>query len=157
MDSNPYYYAFNWGYKHIKPRLLVEYMLKPQNNILLDYKFMCFNGEPRVCFVVYERRKEMRLDFFDMEWRKLNFIRKYKNADTPAEKPFNFETMKELCRKLSSPFPFVRIDFYEVDGKLYIGEFTFTPGGGFEPFTPVEWDYTLGSWLNLPDKLIADK
>lgn len=151
-DNNPYYYAFNWGYKNIKPKLIIEKLLNPSNGSLLDYKFMCFNGEPRVAFVVYNRKTDMSLDFFDMEWNKLDFKRKYKNSEYPADKPKNFEKMKELCRVLSSEFPFVRIDFYECDDKLYIGEFTFTPGGGFEPFTPVEWDYTLGSWIKLPTK-----
>lgn len=152
--ENLYSGYFNWGYKDIKPKLMVEEMLKPSNGVLNDYKFMCFNGEPKVAFVVYDRRTNMALDFFDMDWKKLDFRRKYKNSKKTIGKPKNFELMKQLCEKLAKPFPFVRIDFYEVDGKLYIGEFTFTPGGGFEPFEPVEWDYTLGSWIKLPKKML---
>lgn len=154
---NLYSYAFNWGYKDIKPKLIVEELLKPDDGILLDYKFLCFNGEPKYAFVVYDRRTNMALDFFDMEWNKQNFRRKYKNAKVTAAKPINFEKMKELSRILSKPFPFVRVDFYEVNGKLYVGELTFTPGGGFEPFEPVEWDYKMGSLIKLPEKMLDDR
>lgn len=157
IDNNIYYDSFIWCYKNIKPKLIVEKLLKPTKGPLLDYKFLCFNGEPRVAFVPYDRQNNLRRDFFDMEWNKLDFIQGCPNSDFPTSPPANFEKMKEICRALASPFPFVRIDFYEVDGKLYIGEFTFTSLGGFRPFTPVEWDYKLGSWLELPDKLITDK
>lgn len=152
--SNLYGYAFNWGYKNIKPKLLIEELLKPKDNIILDYKFLCFGGEPKCAFVVYDRRTNMSLDFFDMDWKKLPFTRKYKNSNKPAQKPVNFEKMKEVARILSKPFPFVRVDFYEINGKLYVGELTFTPGGGFEPFNPVDWDYKLGEWINLPPKML---
>lgn len=155
--QNLYYYAFNWCYRDIKPKLIAEQMLKPKDGILYDYKFMCFNGKPQMAFVVYDRYKNMRLDFFDMNWNRLDFKRKYKNSKKAVRKPKNFDKMVELATILSKPFPFVRVDFYEVDGKLYIGELTFTPGGGFEAFQPVEWDYKLGSMIDLPEKILDER
>lgn len=155
--KNLYNYAFCWGYKDIKPKLCIEELLKPDDGVLLDYKFLCFNGEPKYAFVVYDRRTNMALDFFDMEWNKLDFTRQYKNSKITASKPKNFEKMKEISRILSKPFPFVRVDFYEVNGKLYVGELTFSPGGGFEPFKPVEWDYKMGSYLDLPEKMLDSR
>ena len=58
--------------------------------------------------------------------------------------------MVELANKLAKPFPFVRVDFYELNDKLYIGEMTFYPGGGYGKYEPLEWDYQLGEWLTLP-------
>ena len=70
---------------------------------------------------------------------------------TPA-KPVNFEKMIEISRKLSAGIPFLRVDMYEINGKVFVGEMTFYSWAGFEPFHPEEWDDTLGSWLKLPDK-----
>lgn len=154
---NPYTYIFNYGYKDIKPKLIVEKYLKPSKGQLLDYKFFCFNGEPKVLFVAYNRFGALAMDYFDMNWKRLDVRRVHPNAKTPCPKPKNFEKMIELSRKLSKPFPLVRVDFYEVDGKLYVGELTFTPGGGVEPFDPVEFDYKLGELLVLPEKKLTEE
>ena len=68
------------------------------------------------------------------------------------EKPVCFEEMKELAAKLSIGIPQARIDFYEVNGKVYFGEITFFHWGGMKPFDPEEWDYKFGEWIKLPNK-----
>ena len=68
------------------------------------------------------------------------------------EKPDGFEEMKELSKKLSQGIPHVRVDFYEANGRIYFGEFTFSHWGGLKPFDPEEWDYKLGSWIELPQR-----
>ena len=63
----------------------------------------------------------------------------------------------ELAKELSNPFPFVRVDFYEIGDKVMLGEMTFYPGGGLEPFTPEEWDYKMGEYITIPEKIIEEE
>lgn len=119
---------------------------------LLDYKFMCFNGEVKCSFVCSERHSGngLKVTFYDRDWNVMPFERHYPRSQTAIEKPRNYQKMIELAEKLSKGFPFIRVDFYEVNGRVYFGELTLYPGSGFEEFTPQEWDETLGSWLSLP-------
>ncbi len=119
---------------------------------LLDYKFMCFNGEVKCSFVCSERRSGngLKVTFYDRDWNIMPFERHYPRSQVAVEKPCNYQKMIELAEKLSKGFPFIRVDFYEVNGRVYFGELTLYPGSGFEEFIPQEWDETLGSWLSLP-------
>ena len=97
---------------------------------------------------VHERLKE---DFFDENWNHLNVRRpRHGNSVKLIDKPEKFQLMKALAEKLAEGFPFVRIDIYEADGRVYFGEITFYPAGGFEGFEPKEWDKVFGKWLELP-------
>ena len=131
-----------------------------KNTQLNDYKIMCFNGKAKCSFVCTERdNKELGLavTFFDLNWNKLPFERHYRVSDKVIEKPKNYSKMIELSEKLANDIPFVRVDWYEINGKLYFGELTFFPGSGFEEFTPEEWDYKLGDMLELPKKRNSGK
>lgn len=142
------------AYKNVKPKILAEkYLSTMDDESLIDYKFMCFNGKAEMLFVVLDRGSNMSLNFYDMNWNMLPFTRKYPNSTYEIKPPKNFEKMKEIANKLAEPFPFVRVDFYEsADGEqLYVGELTFYPGGGYEKFSPIEWDYKLGQMLHLPE------
>jgi len=152
--NNAYYVNFNWGYKDMKPVIYAEKYIEQMDGQMYDYKFLCYNGEPKNLFVVANRFENMELNFYDMEWNLLPFIRKYPNSKKPLQKPKSFDKMVEIARKLAKPFPFVRIDFYEIGEQVLLGEMTFYPGGGLEPFTPVEWDYKLGDYIQLPQKLL---
>lgn len=140
------------AYKTVKPKILAEQFIDGFDDSITDYKFMCFNGEAKMLFVVADRAKKMCVNFYDLDWNLLPFTRKYPNSTVPLEKPKNFDLMVEIANKLAKPFPFVRVDFYEsADGKnVYVGELTFYPGGGYETFDPLEWDYKLGDMLVLP-------
>ena len=117
---------------------------------LVDYKFMCFNGEVKCAFTCTNRsRGDLRVDFFDNDWNHLPFKRHYPNADTPPAPPVNLRSMQKAAERLSAGIPFVRVDFYEVADSYYFGEMTFYPGSGFEEFDPVERDWELGSWIDL--------
>lgn len=118
---------------------------------MTDYKFMCFNGKVKSVFTVTDRfsQEGMKVTFFDREWNELPFERHYPKSKEPIPAPKNLTKMIELSEILSKGIPFVRVDFYEADGKIYFGEMTFYPGSGFEEFTPVEWDGIMGSWLDL--------
>ena len=80
------------------------------------------------------------------------FERHYPKSEKPIKKPVQYNQMIAFAEKLSHGIPFVRVDFYEVNGMVYFGELTFYPGNGMEEFTPVEWDYKLGDWITLPEK-----
>lgn len=144
-----------WPYKNVKPRIIIEkYMKDNKNNDILDYKLMCFNGKVKCSFVCSERRSSLGLavDFYDLSWNKMPFKRHYRNSNVFHEKPKNYDLMIKLAEKLSKGIPFVRVDFYEINGEVYFGEMTFYPGCGFEEFMPDEWDIKLGDWITLPKK-----
>ena len=120
---------------------------------LTDYKFYCFNGKPRYCQIIRNRRSKETIDFYDMEWNHMPFVGLNplaKNGLNPVAKPKNLNEMIEVCKKLSKGFPFIRVDLYNVDGAVYFGELTFYPASGFGVFEPDEWNYLIGNLLNLP-------
>lgn len=141
-----------WPYKNVKRRIIVEkYIEDSQLGSLRDYKLMCFNGKVKCSFVVTERFTEegIKVTFFDEEWNVMPFERHYPKSGERISKPEKYDLMVELAEKLSDGIPFVRVDFYEVKGKVYFGEMTFYPGSGFEEFEPYEWDEKLGDWIDL--------
>ena len=156
LKQNYYYAHREWPYKNVKHQIIAEvYMEDSVTAELRDYKFFCFNGEPRMLFVATERQKEgeeVKFDFFDMEYNHLDVRNGHPNASVPPAKPSQFELMKKLAAVLSHGIPHVRVDFYEVDGKVYFGEMTFFHFSGFVPFEPEEWDVRLGEWISLPPK-----
>lgn len=153
LDWNNYFYqSFEWDCKDITPKIMVEEYIEQMDGQVYDYKFFCYNGEPKNLFVAADRFQNKSFNFYDLDWNLLPFTRLYPNSKYPLKKPKNFNKMVELARKLSKPFPFVRVDLYEIGNKVLVGELTFFPGGGVEPFTPVEWDYKLGEMLKLPEK-----
>lgn len=154
LANNFYLQGREWAYKNVRPRIIAEqYMEDDSTKELRDYKFFCFDGEPKALFIATERmesRTETKFDFFDMEYNHLPFTNGHPNAEILPLKPSQFEKMKELACKLSEGIPHVRVDFYEVNGKVYFGELTFFHWSGFMPFEPEKWDYEFGSWLSLP-------
>lgn len=158
-DRNSYYQFFNWGFKYVKPVVYAEEYLEQIDGQLYDYKFHCFNGKAEVLLIATDRLKEstVAFDFFDMDFNPLPFTRGGRRSDKLPEKPALYDEMVRCAEILAEPFPFVRIDFYEVSGRIYLGEMTFYPGGGLLAFEPVEWDQKLGDLFKLPEKLITDK
>ena len=155
-----YYIHREWPYKNIQPRVIVEkYMKNEDTQDLKDYKFMCFNGKVKCSFVCSNRylKKGLNIDFYDLDWNKMPFQRHYPNSNENIPKPINYELMIMLAEKLSTGIPFVRVDFYEINGKVYFGELTFFPGSGFEEFTPERYDEIIGDMLELPKQRIEEK
>ncbi len=156
LKANPYTVDREWPYKNVKPRIIIEeYLEDIKTSELRDYKFFCFNGEVKALFIASDRYKEgeeTKFDFFDTEYNHLPFTNGHPNGNDEPEKPQQFELMKELAKKLSQGIPHVRVDFYEVDGKVYFGELTFSHWSGMTAFEPIEWDYTFGEWIELPRK-----
>lgn len=152
LKKNYYNQSREWPYKNVKPRIIAEqYIEDTATKELRDYKIMCFNGKAKCSFVCTDRYSSdgLKVTFFDRNWNKMPFERHYPSSDIAIEQPQNYSLMIEIAEKLSSNIPFSRIDFYEVNGKVYFGEITFYPGSGFEEFTPINWDYTLGEWLKI--------
>lgn len=149
QNQNFYLIGREWPYKHVKPRIIAEKYIEDHiDGELRDYKFFCFDGQPKVMFIASERSKgTTKFDYYDLEFNHLDIMQKYPNAETPRRKPVCFEEMIELAKILSKGFPHVRVDFYEVDGKVYFGEMTFYHFSGFMPFKPSQWDKTFGDWL----------
>lgn len=141
-----------WSYKNIKPKIIAEkYMEDKQTWELQDYKFMCFNWKVKCTFVCSERFKWwLKVTFFDRDWNVMPFERHYPKSSKKIEKPKNYEKMIKISEKLSKGIPFVRIDLYEINWKIYFWEFTTYPWSGFEEFTPCEWDLKLGERIELP-------
>lgn len=160
LKRNYYNYNKEWPYKNIKPRIIIEkYMKDEKQNELKDYKFMCFNGKVKCSFVCSDRYENggLKVDFYDLQWKKMPFQRHYPNSNKDIPKPKNYELMINLAEKLSKDIPFVRVDFYEIDEKVYFGELTFFPGSGFEKFTPEKYDKILGDMLELPKEKRVEK
>ena len=121
-------------YKFIPKKIICEkYLSDSINKVIPDYKVYCFNGKPLAVLVMEGRGSKISAQFFDKDWNKLKNSEKYEPASNNVEKPVCLKEMIEAAEKLSAPFPFVRCDFYIVNGKLYFGELTFTPAGGFYP------------------------
>ena len=152
LKRNFYWSQREWPYKNVSRRIICEEFLRDsKHDVLTDYKFYCFDGIPRVVMINSDRgSKTTKADYFDMDYNLLDFTWGYPHADKIPDKPINFELMKDLAKKLSQNLKHIRIDFYEVNGKVYFGELTFYDGSGFQPIIPKEWDYKLGGFISVP-------
>ena len=148
---NLYIYHREYPYKDLKPRVIIEKLMEEEGSTgLKDYKFFCFDGKVKMLFVATDRPVDTRFDFFDRDFNHLSFRQGHPLASKPIHKPEHFEEMIEVAEKLSQGIPHVRVDLYNINGKIYFGELTFFHFGGTVPFKPKEWDYKIGEWLNLP-------
>lgn len=156
LTRNYFYQGREWAYKNVIPRIIIEeYLDDHSTKDLYDYKFFCFNGIPKVLLVASGRNSNnLRMDFYDMDFQKLPFERGHHNSNLSMKKPEGFKKMIELAAKLSKDIPFVRVDFYDIEGRIVFGEMTLYPAGGMGVFKPKEWDYILGDWLVLPNNKV---
>jgi len=156
LKSNLFWHGREWPYKDLKPRIIAEqYMENGTDKDLNDYKFYCFNGEPKFLYVSQglSDHATAHISYVSMDWEKQPFKRNdFADFAELPPKPLNFEQMMELAKTLSANIPFLRVDFYDINGKLYFGELTFFPGAGFTAFDPPEWDEKIGAWITLPPK-----
>lgn len=153
--KNYYKYNKEYPYRDVRPRIIAEeYMEDTQTKELRDYKFFCFNGEPKILKVDFDRFIEHRANYYDINKRLLRFGEVICPPDykKTIKFPENFDEMIQLARKIAQSIPFVRVDLYNVNGKIYFGEMTFFPASGTGRFTSMEWDYKLGDMIQLPMK-----
>lgn len=150
LKNNYFYHTREWPYKNVNPKIIAEkYLENDSGEELKDFKFFCFNGEPKIMYISNDIGSDPRTDFFDMDFNHLDLHFKDPNADVLPQKPVQFEKMKELAAILSKDIPHVRVDFYESNGNIYFGEFTFFHSGGMFDITPSEWKIILGEWIKI--------
>lgn len=147
--NNYYYQSFEWDSKDIPPRILAEKLLVPESGEIVDYKLYCYNGKCRHFLVCKDRKTKTKYINYDLDFNCIKLSPNSTVVDEKFEDVEMFCKVKELAEKLAKPFPLVRVDFYYIDGKIYVGELTFSPGGGFNTYYE-EWDKRLGDMLILP-------
>lgn len=153
LKRKHYYLSREWPYKAVKPRIIAEkYIAAYENEYeVSDYKFFCFDGVPKLLYIASERQnKHVKFDFFDMNFNYLDIKQSYEQSGKYITKPEGFQHMVDLAKILSSGYPHIRVDFYNIRGKIFFGELTLFHHGGLVPFFPMKWDYRLGDWLHLP-------
>lgn len=148
LNKNWYYFGREWPYKYVKPRILIEKYLADN---IIDYKIMCFNGIPKIIQVHQNRYQEdYTMDYYTVDWEKTKISKKgVKNSAELLNKPKNLDEMLEIASILAQDTYFVRIDLYNVKGKIYFGEITLYPTSGFALFDDEQVDLLLGSWIKL--------
>lgn len=149
------YYLENreWPYKNVKRRIIAEkFMVDESGTELKDYKFFCFDGQVKALFVATDRGYDTKFDFYDRDFKHLDIKNGHENATKIINRPKEYDKMVAVAEKLSKGIPHVRVDLYNINGKIYFGEMTFFHWSGFVKFEPEIWDETFGEWLRLPEK-----
>lgn len=156
-DSTPNFgreWPYYSGRKH---RIIIEKYLEsnPEEGGLVDYKFFCFNGEPKYLYVIADRKmgQNAGIGIYDASYKRLPYDRADERPlERELPKPSNYEEMLAVARNLSEDFPHVRVDLYSVQGKTIFGETTFYPGSGYMQFSPPDFDRIIGDEFILPEK-----
>ena len=153
LEQDYYLTGREWPYKNVPRKIIAEQFMKSDAGGLTDYKVHCFNGETKVILVCKDRFTKTGLteDFFTPDWEHLDLRRPtHPNASNTIPKPEELSEILCLAKMLSENIPFLRVDFYIIEHKVYFSELTFFPASGFERFIPEEWDGTFGAWIELP-------
>jgi len=138
-------------YSRIKPRIIVEEYLGQGVTLPTEYKIHCFNGKAKNLYVVSGRGQDIRYDQFKIDWSPFPGAQfnGWEASDIPPKKPENFQKLVQIAERLASPFPFVRVDLYDIDNVIYFSELTFTPAKGTLIFDDDEADFEQGEWLDI--------
>ncbi len=157
-------FSREWNYGGTPNRIVCERVIRNKNGSLpVDYKFYCFEGKPKLLFysenvAAFDGQHNVSgtrfTNVYDAETLELLPIMTSipPKTDVTLIKPQHYDRMLEIAAKLSAPFPFCRVDLYNIEGQVYFGEITFFPSGGNDVIKPDEWSYRLGSWIELPSK-----
>lgn len=141
-----------WAYYWSDPGIVVEKLLVNREDPAAgvnDYKIFCYSGTAKYIIVDVDRYIGHKRNFYDRDWNNLNVISDCPASDREINRPENLEEMLRIAEELSKDFPFVRVDLYNVDGKVYFGELTFYPWSGYVQYAPDEADFWLGEGFNL--------
>lgn len=143
-----------WAYYGLKRKIVIEKLLKDKKNPeagITDYKIFCYNGVSQYIIVDVDRYIGHKRNFYDCDWNNLHVISDCPASDREIERPQNLDQMLEIARKLSENFPFVRVDLYNIEGKIYFGEMTFYPWSGYVQYYPDQFDYELGKKFTMSE------
>lgn len=158
LRENYYLREREWPYRDVCKKILAEKLLEERGiTDLIDYKFFCFSGKALYCQMITNRSTHECIDFYDRFWLHQEFVGLNSinfaayNASMSYNRPINYDKMLFLADKLATSIktPFVRIDFYNIRGRIYFGEITFYPYAGFGYFTPKEWNCKLGNLIDI--------
>ena len=159
MASDIYSGLREWPYKNVPKRIIAEKFMAPEkspdsvlkSSELLDFKFFCFNGKVRFFKVDFGRFVEHHANYYSPEGDLLEFGEQGLEPDPnyPIELPDNLKEMISLAEKLSANEPFLRVDLFNVNGRIFFGELTFYPASGMIPWTTEEADKEIGKYLKL--------
>jgi len=168
LKSNYYWHGREWPYKNVKPRIIAEQFMEDKCNEetndgdagkedkgLINYKFFCFNGEPRFLYLSQDfgNHDSMKVSFVTMDWKFAPYKRSdFESFDRLPEKPVKFDEMVQLSKVLSKDYNFLRVDLYQINNKIYFSELTFSPTSGFIPFENTEHDLEIGEMFELPSE-----
>lgn len=153
LKINQYYrIGQEWAYKDVKPRIIIEkYLEQIDQKSLTDFKFYCFDGKAKFIDIHTDREDEHKQGSFDLNFERLPFgVSRFKQIYESPEKPVNLKEMIECAEVLSEKLPFVRVDFYAIDGKTIFGEMTFYPSDGRKKFYPEKYNRIIGDYFTLP-------
>lgn len=156
LKTNYYLRYREWPYKNVKPRILAEEFLSDESGTeLKDYKIFNFNGEPFCIQVDFDRFNGHKKNLYTTDWQLMDLSFNYPaHPEIEIPRPVNLDEMLALSRKLAAGEPYVRVDFYSVEGKAYVGEITFFPASGYGKFDPEKYDREFGDMIELPPKKI---
>ena len=153
LGENNYERSREWPYKNVEPRIICEKYIPWDPKLgLIDYKVYCFNGKPTFIDVHYGRYTVHKSIFYNTKWVRQSFGLIPKETELDFLKPRKLPEMLSIAQSLSEGIPFCRIDLYYVDEKIYFGEVTFFPGGGFLPFHPFKYNKVIGELIELPER-----
>lgn len=139
-------------YTKIKPRIIIEkYLCDKYDKMPIDYKIYCFNGSAKCVLVCSERDDKLKLSYYDVHWKRLNYESKNWSSEKNIKEPKNLNKMIEYAELLSKNFPFVRVDFYNDNGKIIFGELTFTPACCCAPYYNENGNKELGIELKIKE------
>lgn len=145
--------SYSCRFNQSTPCIIAETFLKQEGHVPNDYKFYCFDGVPYCVYVATDHfvNGQSAISFYNLKWEKINVqYGHYLSCD--VKKPTQFDRMVQIAKKLSNDFPFVRVDFFEINDKIYLSELTFDSGWGHRKFNPESFDIELGKQFHLPIK-----
>lgn len=156
LNQNPYYLSREWNYKNISPKIVCEEVLSMPDGVsdIPELQFFCFHGEPR--FIMYNlgladeegRHKRALRWVFDLNWNIIPVKTSMPTGENKPEKPLNYQKMIKIAQDLSAPFPHVRVDLFNINGKIVFNELTFYSGGGFVKLEPEIWQKKIGDMID---------
>ncbi len=153
LKNNYFNYLREWPYKNVVPQIVAEQLMTDGSGTdgqqLQDYKFFCFNGIPKLIMVVQDRFGTTKSNFYDMNFNIIDLRIGNPNFSEHIEKPINFDLMVEIAKRLSEGLKHIRVDLYNIRGKIYFGELTFFHWGGMSIIEPYEWNVKMGNWIKI--------
>ena len=138
-------------YSAIKPRIIIEKFMLEDGELPIEYKIHVFNGVAKYMYIVTGRNKEIHYNNYLIDWTDFDQAQfnHWTKSEEEIKKPRNWNEAVKISEDLASPFPFVRVDLYIINGKIYISEMTFTPAKGTLTFKDDKSDFIIGEWLTI--------